>query len=126
MRGCTCRGLTLCDQCQRLAERAGVLQPPEVPPVSEKAFMQAVRKIAEAHAWETMHIYDSRKSAGVGWPDLVLARPPDLLFVECKTDTGVLTIQQEHWLDVLRRVEHTETFLWTPSRMAAIIARLTR
>lgn len=125
MRGCTCRGLELCPQCAALAERAGVLQPPEMPAVSEKAFMQAVRKIAEAHAWELFHCYDARKSPA-GFPDLVLARPPDLLFVECKTDTGVLSIAQEHWLDVLRLVEHTETYLWTPSRMAAMIARLTR
>lgn len=125
MRGCACRGLTLCEQCTQLAQRAGVLVASETPAVSEKAFMGAILKIAAAHGWEAFHCHDSRKSAGPGFPDLVLARPPYALFAELKVDTP-LTLQQEHWLDVLRLVTTSEVYLWKPEHMPQIIARLTR
>lgn len=125
MRGCTCTGLVLCAQCAQLAQRAGVLPVAQAPGITEKAFLGAVLKIAAAQGWEAFHCHDSRKSAGPGFPDLVLARPPYALFAELKVDTP-LTLQQEHWLDVLRRVTTSEVYVWKPSHMGQIIARLTR
>ena len=135
MRGCRCTGMRLCDQCAALAQRAGVLATAEGPAVSEKAFMQAICKIAAAHGWEVFHCHDSRKSAGPGFPDLVLARPPGpsttgrepgtVLFAELKV-AAPLTLQQEHWLDVLRLVTTSEVYVWKPEQMPAIIRRLTR
>ena len=124
MRGCTCRGLTLCDQCQRLAARAGVLAPPEAPVVSEKAFQQAIMRLAKQHSWLVYHTHDSRKSPA-GYPDLTLARlpgkvhPGQLVIAELKVDAP-LTIEQEVWLATLSHVTHTRTYLWKPDDLPLI------
>ena len=124
MRGCTCRGLVLCDQCTRLAERAGVLAPVEAPAVSEKAFQQAVVRLAKERGWLVYHTHDSRKSPA-GYPDLTLARlpgkdrPGELVIAELKVDAP-LTIEQEVWLATLSHVTQTRTYLWRPEDMGLI------
>lgn len=124
MRGCRCHGLVLCDQCQRLAERAGVLAPPAAPVISEKAFQQAVVRLAKQHQWLVHFAHDSRKSPA-GYPDLTLARlpgkghPGQLVIAELKVDAP-LTIAQEVWLATLSHVSQTRTFLWKPENMEQI------
>lgn len=130
MRGCTCRGLALCDQCQRLAERAGVLAPPQVPAVTETQFQAAIRRLATQHGWLVYAVHDSRKSPP-GYPDLTLARMPEgerpgqVLFAELKVPGGSLTAQQEVWLATLSHVHEVETHLWRPEDWEAIRRRLT-
>lgn len=125
MRGCTCRGLTLCPVCTQLAQRAGVLAVPEAPPVSEKQFMAAVVRLAKEQRWMVFHPYDSRKSPGPGYPDLTLARlprdgrPGQVIWAELKVDAP-LTIEQEVWLATLSHVTQTQTFLWTPADIERI------
>jgi hypothetical protein len=78
-------------------------------------------------AWR---IYHTRMSKGshAGFPDLVLVRPPRLVFVELKTETGKLTRAQEDWMDDLAMCGawHNrpppghlgtviETYIWRPS-----------
>lgn len=130
MRGCTCRGLTLCAQCHALAQRAGVLAPPEAPAVTEKQFMRAVIRLAKERGWMVFHPHDSRKSPGPGYPDLTLARlprdgrPGQVIWAELKVDAP-LTIAQEVWLATLSHVTQTQTFLWTPASMERIREVLT-
>lgn len=55
-----------------------------------------------------MHIFDSRKSAGVGFPDLNGVRPEphlDLWYIETKTEKGRLTADQKLWKGVLESIE---------------------
>lgn len=143
MRGCTCRGLTLCAWCTALAERAvgsGVpgsrgLGGGDTPgiarlPLSEKAFMSAVLRVAKQHDWLCYHTHDSRKSAP-GYPDVTLARlpgpgrPGEVIWAELKVEAP-LTIEQERWLATLSHVQHTEAHLWRPADMPVILARLSR
>lgn len=125
MRGCTCRGgLALCPMCTQLAQRAGVLETPQAPAVSEKAFQSAVVRLAREHGWLVHTTYDSRKSPA-GYPDLTLARMPgqerpgQLVIAELKVDAP-LTIEQEVWLATLGMVTQTHAELWTPDAMAHI------
>jgi hypothetical protein len=123
MRGCTCRGLTLCDQCARLAAMAGVLAPVP-PPISERAFMQAVRREALAQNYLFYHTFDSRRSAP-GFVDAVLAKPGrPLLLAELKVPGGVVSLAQQRWLAVLEQTTHVEAHLWTPSQWREIVERL--
>jgi hypothetical protein len=62
---------------------------------------------------------------GAGWPDLVLVRPPRLIFAELKSDTGKVRPQQSQWLDVLRLLPQAETFLWRPCDWDSIVETLT-
>lgn len=87
--------------------------PAPAPCVSEKAFMQAVLRLARAHQWLAYHPFDSRRSLP-GYPDLTLIRNGRCLWSELKVDGASPTLQQWHWLEALRQVTHTETHLWTP------------
>lgn len=92
--------------------------------------MAAVIRVATQHGWHCYHPYDSRKSAK-GYPDLTLARlpgpgrPGEVIWSELKVEAP-LTIEQEVWLATLNLVSRTDTYLWTPDDMPAIIARLAR
>ena len=103
---------------------------PSAPPLSEKAFMAAVVRVATQHGWHCYHPYDSRKRTN-GYPDLTLARlpgqgrPGQVIWSEIKVEAP-LTIEQEVWLATLSHVTQTEAYLWTPTDMPAIIARLSR
>lgn len=124
MKGCTCRGLTLCDWCAQLAQRAGVLAPSAAPVISERVFQRAVIRLAQERGWMVHTVYDSRKSPA-GYPDLTLARRPgkdcpgQLVIAELKVDAP-LTIEQEVWLATLSHVTQTRAYLWRPGDMERI------
>ena len=126
MRGCTCRGLTLCDQCQQLAQRAGVL-PPLVDASrqpSEAAFQMAVVKLARSNNWLWYHTHDSRRSPS-GFVDGVLAKAGQPLYmVELKTDAGQVTPAQAAWLTTLERCAGVISEVWRPSMWEEIGAKL--
>jgi hypothetical protein len=123
MRGCSCHGMTLCPHCTALAQRAGVGLP-EAPALSERAFMQAVRREAVAEGWLFYHTFDSRRSAP-GFVDCVMAKPgKPLLMWEVKVPGGVVTLAQQRWLAVLGQVTHVEAGVWTPDQWDTIRAKL--
>lgn len=61
----------------------------------------------------------------VGFPDLVLCRPPVVLFIECKSQGGRVTAGQADWLRFLSLCPHIQTHLWTPQNWPEIEALLT-
>lgn len=81
--------------------------------VTERALQQRIIDTATALKWRSFHVFDSRRSEP-GWPDLVLLRPPRLLFVELKSEKGRLTPEQQRWLDLLAQVPGVETAVWRP------------
>ena len=81
--------------------------------MTEKQLQAAVLKLAKLRGWMAYHTYDSRKSQA-GFPDLVLVRPPDLLFVELKSEKGVVSLAQEDWLLRLQNASVMRTRLWRP------------
>ena len=82
--------------------------------LSEKEFMVAVKEAAEIHGWLFYHTYDSRRSTP-GFPDLVLVRPPEVIFVELKAQKGRVTAYQKHWSEALESCPGVEHYLWRPS-----------
>lgn len=87
--------------------------------ISEKAFMQQVIDLARLYQWQVYHTWLSIRSAA-GFPDLVLARPPRLLFAECKTERGIVTLAQAEWLTALRGCPGVEAYLWRPADLEQI------
>jgi hypothetical protein len=147
MRGCTCHGLTLCPWCQALAARAvgpapglepgsgvagrrgldgGATPGIARPHLSERAFMQALRREALAGGWLFYHTFDSRRSAP-GFFDCVCAKPGyPLVLSELKTATGIITIEQQRWHDTVRQATGVECYIWRPEDMERIHALLGR
>lgn len=81
--------------------------------MKEKELLETIKSLAKLTGWLIYHTYDSRKSPE-GFPDLVLVKPPDVIFVELKTDIGRLREKQKIWLEWLKRSSRVKTFLWTP------------
>jgi hypothetical protein len=74
--------------------------------------------------WTVYHTHDSRHSAA-GFPDLVLVRPPSLIFAELKTDSARsrLSAAQLRWIDLLEGCG-AETYVWRPADRPEIHERL--
>jgi hypothetical protein len=73
---------------------------------TEESWMSWVIDYATRVARPAWRIYHTRNSKGshAGFPDLVLLRPPRLIFAELKTERGKLTRAQEDWLEALAMV----------------------
>ena len=84
--------------------------------LSEKEFQTQVIDLARICGWIVAHFHDSRKQVtrangqkffigdkdAKGFPDLVIARPPTVMFWEMKKELGKTTPEQDEWLTVLR------------------------
>jgi hypothetical protein len=87
--------------------------------ISERQFESHVREIATWTGWKIYHTYNSIHSPA-GFPDLVLARAPRLIFAELKSDDGRLTDEQTCWLEELRGVPTIEVYVWKPADLVDI------
>ena len=90
---------------------------------TEREFQAAVTELAKTCGWKVYHTYDSRRS-NPGWPDLVLAKPPRLLFVELKAQKGKLRPEQQEWLQTLLECQQ-DARIWRPADWEAIEKVLT-
>jgi len=90
---------------------------------SEKSHQSQVLALAKLHHWATYHTWRSTHSAA-GFPDVVAIRPPRCLFLELKTETGVVSPPQRAWLDALARCPGVEVYTIRPSDWALLEALL--
>lgn len=88
----------------------------------EKDFQKLVIDIAKQNNWSYYHNPDSRRSTA-GWPDLVLIREPECLFVELKAEKGKLSEIQSVILNKLALCG-METHVWKPRDLQEIHRRL--
>jgi hypothetical protein len=86
--------------------------------MTEKEWQAQVVQLARLYGWRTYHTLRSQGSEA-GFPDLVLVRPPRLIFAELKTDKGRLSPAQREWLADLEQVceiSHTvQVDVWRPA-----------
>lgn len=96
------------------AEYAAYTEAPEVK--LERSFQREVIQAAKDLGW---NVHWTRKSKGSpkGWLDLFLARPPRMIFAECKQERGKTTPGQDKWIKVLRQYPEAEVYVWRPSQM---------
>lgn len=92
--------------------------------MTEAEWQTLVEGIARAHGWWTHHQRDSRGSKE-GWPDLVLVRDGDCMFVELKKHGGQLTDDQALVLERLHRAGQ-EVHVWYPRDEEIVRLRLAR
>jgi hypothetical protein len=102
----------------------------------EKDFQQSVVDLAKwngwrAHATRTVQVKSGHwLSPGIdaGFPDLILARKGELLFVECKMEKTKTRANQDLWLELLEsvcRIGQVECYVWRPADWEKIVKRLT-
>jgi hypothetical protein len=100
----------------------------------EASFQSVVVEVARLAGWKVAHFRAARTAKGwrtpvtadgAGWPDLVLVRPPRIIFAELKSEAGELRLRQAEWLDVLRLLPTAETYLWRPSDWDELVEILT-
>jgi hypothetical protein len=80
---------------------------------SEQHFMGRIRRHAKLLGWEDFHQQDSMGTRA-GLPDLILVRPPRVIFAELKSEHGRLTPAQRHTLANLMACPGVETYIWRP------------
>ena len=88
--------------------------------LTEKEFLAQVVELAEVLGFRSYHTFDSRRSAA-GFPDLVLVRPPRVIFAELKRQNGRVTIPQHLWFHDLDECPGVEVYIWKPSDWNEIV-----
>lgn len=93
---------------------------------SEKEFQAFLIGYAQKKGWRVAHFrkvlvtvgkkthYETPAAAdGAGWPDLVLCRPPEILFVELKVKKNPLTFEQDKWISDIGKCGMS-VHIWRP------------
>jgi len=101
--------------------------------LSEAQFQRQVMKIAAEWGWRVVHI--GRARVGKRWitptrgpdgevvkgfPDLVLVRPPDVVFLELKKRGGVVSAEQRAWISDLQKCADVEAYIVGPDDAADV------
>ena len=81
--------------------------------VKEEVWREHVLDWARQRGWRCYFTWTSVHSPP-GFPDLVLIRPPRLIFAELKTETGQLRTAQDEWIADLNLIDQVETYVWRP------------
>lgn len=82
--------------------------------VTERDFRDWIVTLAERDGWLCYFTHDSRRSPA-GFPDLVLVRPPVVIFAELKRPDGHATRKQKVWLGWLDQCDQVLSRLWKPT-----------
>jgi hypothetical protein len=91
--------------------------------MSEAQLQRAIVDAATRLGFLVFHDLDSRQNAA-GFPDLVLVRPPYVLFLELKTEKGRAREEQLTWLRQLRLSTKIRTALVRPRHLDNLLAAL--
>lgn len=102
-------------------------RPCRLPPLSEDAFLAQVLALARLRGWRCHHQRPARTKSSwrtaiagsPGFVDLVLVRPPVLIFAELKTDQGRLSAAQRAWIEALGCCG-VEVYTWRPGDWSQI------
>lgn len=91
--------------------------------LTEKQFLQLVKDAARLRGWRVYHTFDSRRS-DPGFPDLVLLRKGQLLFLELKRTKGKVRPEQQGWIDELNGVISVKALIARPEDWEELHTRL--
>ena len=89
--------------------------------ITERDWQTRVIDAAKLFGWRYAHFRSARTAKGwktamegdKGFPDLVLVKPPRVIFVELKSDQGKLSIEQFNWMTALE-AGNVEAYVWRP------------
>jgi len=89
--------------------------------ITEKQLREQVRDLCKVFGWKFYFTWTSIHSPR-GMPDLILCKPPRLIFAELKTEKGQLSDKQQEWLDLLDECGgNIERYVWRPGDIENIV-----
>lgn len=88
--------------------------------VTEAQWQNTVVEAAELFGWWLFHDHDPRRNQA-GFPDLVLIRPPRVVFVELKRETGKVSKAQAEVLGLLADCPGVESRVARPSDWPSLV-----
>jgi hypothetical protein len=97
--------------------------------IRERDFEDRVIAEAKLRGWLCAHFRPAMNRRGrwstpmqghPGFPDVVMVRPPRVIFAELKAEKGRVSPDQQTWLEGLGGCAGVETYLWRPSDSDAI------
>lgn len=95
--------------------------------MTEAELQRGVIELARVLGWRVAHFRPALTEHGYrtavqgdgrGFPDLVLVKPPRLMFVELKADRGSFGPDQAAWLGELE-LTAAEVYVWRPAMWAS-------
>ncbi len=95
--------------------------------ITEKDFRQMVLDLATALGWKAYCVFEQQNYArrsSKGFPDLVLVKPPRVIFVELKSEKGEVAKSQYEWLNALEKCTVVEVYVRSPKHWGNIVAML--
>jgi hypothetical protein len=99
--------------------------------ITESQFQATVVEAAQLGGWLIYHTHRSDRSES-GFPDLVLVRPPRIIFAELKREGRGLRLGrlnkaktrwltgQDEWAEALAKCDGVEYYTWMPSHWEQI------
>ncbi len=87
--------------------------------IKEKDLREQVRDLCKVYGYKFWFCWTSIHSPR-GMPDLILCRPPRVIFAELKTAKGIVSPPQQEWLDLLGQCPGVEVYLWRPGDLEGI------
>jgi hypothetical protein len=82
--------------------------------MTEKQWQAVIVEAAQYLGFTVYHTEFSIRSSP-GFPDLILAKPPRLVVIECKAERGKVTPAQERWLSLFAAVPGVTAVCARPS-----------
>lgn len=97
--------------------------------MTERELQQLIVGRAKVLGWQWWHISPGQVRAGkwitasgsVGFPDLVLLRPPSMLMLELKRELGQMRPGQQEAIDALDKIDGVIARVVRPSDVPAVI-----
>lgn len=101
------------------APKRRVAKAAAVPGMTERDLLKSVMETARDCGWlvhhETFSVYSP-----AGLPDLIMVKPPRIIYMELKSDVGKVSDKQRLWLSTLNRCPGVEVYIGRPANLEAI------
>ena len=88
--------------------------------MTEADLQTLIVDVAEQCGWLVFHDNDSRRN-NPGFPDLVLVKPPRVVFMELKSDKGTLRPEQQVWMGHLLECDTIASAVVRPEHLNLVI-----
>jgi len=84
---------------------------------TESQLREQIRDLCKTFGWKFYFTWSSIHSPR-GMPDLILCKPPRLVFAELKTEKGKVSPHQQEWIDLLNECGgNVECYVIRPSQI---------
>ena len=88
--------------------------------ITEAELREQIRDLSKIFGWKFWFCWTSIHSPK-GMTDLILVRPPRIVFAELKRDSGKLTESQGEWALLLKACPGVEYYCWRPNEFERIL-----